>query len=143
MSSAVGPPNSPFVCSYHCVTSAMGAAHISSARPVIKLKVSSINHTRLLLSLSILPSFLSRRRNEGFRKSPAGGGAGERGGVCTRAHMPAHGHIPARQWTHYQRLKLPVHSGLCATILTILQAGIQTLQREKDNCCRLQGKDSM
>lgn len=53
MSSSLGPPNSPFVCSYHCGTSAMGAAHISPARPVIKLKVSSINHTRPLLSLHL------------------------------------------------------------------------------------------
>lgn len=59
-------PNSPFVCSYHCVTSAMGAAHISPARPVIKLKVSSINHSRLLLFSSLVPILFSLPGMERF-----------------------------------------------------------------------------
>lgn len=79
------PPQLPFVCPYHCVSSATGAAHISPAHPVIKLKVSSINHARPLSSYPPL-SFL-QRHNEGFvnHRPVAGEGGGGRGlNMCTR-----------------------------------------------------------
>lgn len=47
-------PPSPFVCSCCCVTSTIGSMHISPARPVIKLKVSFINHAHPLLSLPLI-----------------------------------------------------------------------------------------
>lgn len=57
----------------------MGAEHIRPARPVIKLKVSSINHARPLAATE-----------RGFSKSPAG--AAKRGGLGARAAVDSQTH---------------------------------------------------
>lgn len=109
-------PSIAFVCSYHCVTIAMGAAHISPARPVIKLKVSSINHARPLPATE-----------RGFCKSPAGAakregsgaeGVGARAALDTQTHYkelscfstPASVLLPSqysRQELQFSREELP------------------------------------